>query len=299
MPFGLNPALPLGSIPADISKLGGTAVAEYNAGLTALSTGAVGFGATALNDIKAATGTVQTQLSGLATGLTGGDLAGTAAAVKTAVEGDIGALIACGSKYGTAATTAWASANKLYDNAGNIAGNALASLSSIDVDALAKNALNNVQDIAANLAKNAAGIALGKLNTLAAPALAAIDTLAKSVKAAISFVNSLPGLVSGIQKGAAFSNTVNRQTVDAAMDRVIGSDLIKSPAYELPSATGLGIAADIAKAKAFLAQTQSTVGAVVGQAQAIAGQAQAIVGQATNAANNVVTAANNAKNLFG
>jgi hypothetical protein len=295
MPFGLNPALPLGSIPADISKLGGTAIAEYNAGLTALSTGAVGFGATALNDIKAATGTVQTQLSGLATGLTGGDLAGTAAAVKTAVEGDIGALIACGSKYGTAATTAWASANKLFDNATAAAGTAIDKLSTLNGDQLA----GLILDPLGTLARNAAGAALGKLNELAAPALAAIDTLAKSVKAAISFVNSLPGLVSGIQKGAAFSNTVNRQTVDAAMDRVIGSDLIKSPAYELPSATGLGIAADIAKAKAFLAQTQSTVGAVVGQAQAIAGQAQAIVGQATNAANNVVTAANNAKNLFG
>jgi hypothetical protein len=157
---------------------------------------------------------------------------------------------------------------------------------------LVKTGVTNIEGIVTNLAKNAAGEALGKLNTLAAPALAAIDTLAKSVKSAISFVNSLPGLISGIQKGAAFNNTVNRQTLDAAVDRVIGSDLIKSPSYELPSATSLGIAADIAKAKAFLAQTQSTVGAVVGQAQAIAGQA-------TNVANNVTTAANNAKNLFG
>jgi len=288
MPFGLNPSLPLGSIPTDISKLGGTAVAQYNAGLTALSTGAVGFGTTALNDIKAATGTVQTQLSGLATGLTGGDLAGTAAAVKTAVDGDIGALMACGSKYGTEATAAWASANKLFDSTTSAAGTVIDKLSTLNGDQLA----GLILDPLGTLAKNAAGVALGKLNTLAAPALAAIDTLAKSVKSAISFVNSLPGLVSGIQKGAAFNNTVDRKTIDAAMDRVIGSDLIKSPAYELPSATSLGIAADIAKAKALIAQTQATVGAVVGQAQVIAGQA-------TSAANNVVTAANNAKNLFG
>ena len=288
MPFGINPSLPLGSIPTDISKLGGTAVAQYNAGLTALSTGAVGFGTTALNDIKAATGTVQTQLSGLATGLTGGDLAGTAAAVKTAVDGDIGALMACGSKYGTEATAAWASANKLFDSTTSAAGTVIDKLSTLNGDQLA----GLILDPLGTLAKNAAGVALGKLNTLAAPALAAIDTLAKSVKSAISFVNSLPGLVSGIQKGAAFNNTVDRKTIDAAMDRVIGSDLIKSPAYELPSATSLGIAADIAKAKALLAQTQATVGAVVGQAQVIAGQA-------TSAANNVVTAANNTKNLFG
>jgi len=288
MPFGLNPSLPLGSIPTDISKLGGTAVAQYNAGLTALSTGAVGFGTTALNDIKAATGTVQTQLSGLATGLTGGDLAGTAAAVKTAVDGDIGALMACGSKYGTEATAAWASANKLFDSTTSAAGTVIDKLSTLNGDQLA----GLILDPLGTLAKNAAGVALGKLNTLAAPALAAIDTLAKSVKSAISFVNSLPGLVSGIQKGAAFNNTVDRKTIDAAMDRVIGSDLIKSPTYELPSATSLGIAADIAKAKALIAQTQATVGAVVGQAQVIAGQA-------TSAANNVVTAANNAKNLFG
>jgi len=288
MPFGLNPSLPLGSIPTDISKLGGTAVAQYNAGLTALSTGAVGFGTTALNDIKAATGTVQTQLSGLATGLTGGDLAGTAAAVKTAVDGDIGALMACGSKYGTEATAAWASANKLFDSTTSAAGTVIDKLSTLNGDQLA----GLILDPLGTLAKNAAGVALGKLNTLAAPALAAIDTLAKSVKSAISFVNSLPGLVSGIQKGAAFNNTVDRKTIDAAMDRVIGSDLIKSPTYELPSATSLGISADIAKAKALIAQTQATVGAVVGQAQVIAGQA-------TSAANNVVTAANNTKNLFG
>ena len=295
MPFGLNPSLPLGSIPTDISKLGGTAVAQYNAGLTALSSGAVGFGATALGDIKAATGTAQTQLSGLATGLTGGDLAGTAAAVKTAVDGDIGALMACGSKYGTEATAAWASANKLFDSTTSAAGTVIDKLSTLNGDQLA----GLILDPLGTLAKNAAGVALGQLNALAAPALAAIDTLAKSVKSAISFVNSLPGLVSGIQKGAAFNNTVDRKTIDAAVDRVIGSDLIKSPAYELPSATSLGIAADIAKAKALLAQAQSTVGAVVGQAQAIAGQAQAVAGQATSAANNVVTAANNAKNLFG
>ena len=288
MPFGLNPSLPLGSIPTDISKLGGTAVAQYNAGLTALSSGAVGFGATALGDIKAATGTAQTQLSGLATGLTGGDLAGTAAAVKTAVDGDIGALMACGSKYGTEATAAWASANKLFDSTTSAAGTVIDKLSTLNGDQLA----GLILDPLGTLAKNAAGVALGQLNALAAPALAAIDTLAKSVKSAISFVNSLPGLVSGIQKGAAFNNTVDRKTIDAAVDRVIGSDLIKSPAYELPSATSLGIAADIAKAKALLAQAQSTVGAVVGQAQAVAGQA-------TSAANNVVTAANNAKNLFG
>lgn len=288
MPFGLNPSIPLGSIPTDISKLGGNAVAEYTAGLNALSSGAVGFNTTALNDIKSATGAAQTQLSGLASGLTGGDLAGTAAAIKTTVEGDIGALVAAGSKYGTAATAAWAQANNLYDNAGTIAGNALTTLKSVNVDRIAEDALKNAGDLATNFAKNAAGMALGQLNTLAAPALAAIDTLAKSVKSAISFVNSLPGLVSGIQKGAAFSNTVNRKTLDAATERIIGSDLIKAPQYELPSATSLGISADIAKAKELLAQ-----------GQAVVGQAQAVAGQATSATNNVLTSVNSTRNLFG
>lgn len=288
MAFGLNPSIPLGSIPTDISKLGGNAVAEYTAGLNALSSGAVGFGTTALNDFKSATGAAQAQLSGLATGLAGGDLAGTAAAIKTTVDGDIGALMAAGSKYGTAATAAWAQANKLYDNASETAGKAVDTLKSINVDRIAEDALKNVGDLATNLAKNAAGMALGQLNTLAAPALAAIDTLAKSVKSAIAFVNGLPGLVSGVQKGAAFTNTVNRKTVDAAVDRVIGSDLIKAPSYELPSATSLGQSADIAKAKALLAQ-----------GQALVGQAQAVAGQATSVTNNLLTSANSARNLFG
>jgi hypothetical protein len=288
MPFGINPAIPLGSIPTDISKLGSNAVSEYTAGLNALSSGAVGFGTSALNDIKSATGAAQSQLSGLATGLTGGDLAGTAAAIKTTVDGDIGALMAAGSKYGTAATAAWAQANNLYDNASATAGKAVDTLKSINVDRLAEDALKSAGDLATNFAKNAAGAALGQLNALAAPALAAIDTLAKSVKSAISFVNSLAGLVSGIQKGAAFTNTVDRQTLNAAMDRVIGSDLIKSPKFELPSATSLGISADIAKAKELLAQ-----------GQAVVGQAQAVASQATSVTNNVLTSVNTAKNLFG
>lgn len=292
MAFGLNPTLPIGSIPTDISKLGSTAVSEYTAGLNALSSGAIGFGTTALNDIKSATGAAQTQLSGLATGLTGGDLAGTAAAIKTTVDGDIGALMAAGSKYGTAATAAWAQANNLYDNASATAGKAVDTLKSINVDRLSEDALNSAKDLAGNLAKNAAGMALGQLNALAAPALAAIDTLAKSVKSAISFVNSLPGLISGVQKGAAFSNTVNRKTLDAAVDRVIGSDLIKGPQYELPSATSLGISADIAKAKEILSKTQSTISGAVGEAQAI-------VGQASGVANNLTSSANSVKNLFG
>ena len=65
-------------------------------------------------------------------------------------------------------------------------------------------------------------------------------------------------MVSGVQPAAGFTNTVDRATLDAAVTRVIGSPLIPTPTFELPSASSLGTVADINAAKSLLAQAQST-----------------------------------------
>ena len=50
----------VGTIPTQISNLGTDAVATFQAGLSSLSSGAVGFAPAALASIQSATGTVTT-----------------------------------------------------------------------------------------------------------------------------------------------------------------------------------------------------------------------------------------------
>jgi len=223
---------PVGDVPVDIQNLGTDAVAAYNSGLSSLSSGAVGFSNSTLSNISTATGSSVTQLSGLASGLTGGSVANTTAAITSTLNSDVGALLATSSKYGTSLVTAWA------DSAGSTLtsiGNNLGSLAS-GVSTAATNAFNTAQT---------------SLST-------GIDSLAKASQFSINFSDfSLSSLVAGVQPAAGFTNTVDRATVDAAVNRVIGSSLITPPTFELPSVSSLGTLADISAAKSILAQAQS------------------------------------------
>lgn len=222
----------LGDVPLDVQNLGLDAVASYTSSLSSLSTGAVGFATSTLNNITASTGTSVSQLSGLASGLTGGNVAGTFASISSTVSGDIGALITTGSKYGTDLATAWAdSATSTLTSIGSNLG----SLASGATDA-AKTAFNTAQTTLTN----------------------GIDSLAKASQFSVNFSDfSLSSMVAGVQSAAGFTNTVDRATVDAAVTRVIGSALITPPTYELPSINSLGTIADISTAKNFLAQAQA------------------------------------------
>ena len=284
----------VGQVPPTVSNLGTTASAAYSSGLSSLSSGAVSFSPSALSSLAASTGVQPSQLPGLATGLLGGAAASATAKISSAVNADIGALLNNGSKFGPALTTAWAQGSaqiggaisKLPGSLSNITSN-LPSLNTL-TGSLATNATN----IAGSLATNATNIAQGALTNVTGAlngavngaikningqAQAALNTLGKASQFGINFSNfSLSGLVSKIQPAAAFSNTVNRQTIDAAMTRVIGSSKIASPTFSLPSASSLGISADIAQAKALLSQAQSTATAITSQVQGAAGQATAI-----------------------
>lgn len=78
----------------------------------------------------------------------------------------------------------------------------------------------------------------------------------------IGSISSLLGgsgdLVSGTQVAGGYNNTVNRQTVDAAFSRILGSSKIPLPTYEYPSLPSASSRLDIAQAKAFLQNIQST-----------------------------------------
>ena len=209
----------LGTVPEEVQNLGSDAAALYSYGMSSLTTGAVGF--------EPDSG----QLSGLSTGFTGGSAAGITSILGSTVNGDVGALMAIGTMYGVNIATSWA--------AGSTSG---IINSAADIGAL----VGSLIPIPPGLAKVSA-----QINT-------AVNTIAKAAQFASNFSNfSLSGLIAGIQPAAAFRNTVNRSTLDAAVVRVIGSSLINPPMYAMPSIQSLGISADIGAATRILSQAQS------------------------------------------
>jgi len=211
--------IPVGTVPPEVQSFGSDSSAIYSYGMSSLATGAVGFN------------TGAGQVAGLSTGLNNGTAVGMAAVLGSSVNGDVGALMAIGSRYGVGIATSWA-AGSTSGFISNAAG----------IGAL----VGSLVPIPPALAKVSA-----KINTV-------VNTIAKAAQFASSFSNfSLSGLISRIQPAAAFSNTVNRSTLDAAVTRVIGSALIASPMYALPSIKSLGISADISAATRILAQAQS------------------------------------------
>jgi len=227
----------VGDIPVDIQSLGSDAIASYSSSLSSLSTGAIGFATNSLNNITSATGSTASQLSGLASGLTGGNVAGTTASISSTINGDIGALITTGSKYGTQLATAWADS--------------------------ATSTLSSIGSNLGSLASGASSAAQTAFNTAQTSLTSGINSLAKASQFSVNFSDfSLSNMVAGVQPAAGFTNTVDRATVDAAVTRVIGSPLISPPTFDLPSAGSLGTTADISAAKSLLAQAQTAVQSV-------------------------------------
>jgi len=108
------------------------------------------------------------------------------------------------------------------------------------------NALGNLTDLASG--------ALGGLGTQAQTLLSnlggSLDAFGKMSGFSVDFAlfNS-DRLVSPTKVAAAFNNTVNRQTVDAAVTRILGNPKIPTPSFEFPSELTKGINADILQAQ--------------------------------------------------
>jgi len=242
---GLTPTS-IGAIPSSIQNLGSTAIASYTSGLSSLSSGAVGFTSSGINSSIS-------QISGLATGLTGGSISSLTSSIASSVNGDVGALMAVGSKYGTQIASTWAS------GAGSLAslGTDLTSGIGSSINSLTSGIGSSIGSLTSGLSSSLGSLTSGLSSSLGS-LTSGIDSLAKASLSSINFSDfSLSSLISRIQPAAAFSNTVNRATVDAAVDRVIGSPLITPPTYELPSINSLGTMADISSAKNLLSQAQS------------------------------------------
>lgn len=144
-------------------------------------------------------------------------------------------------------------------------------LTSLDkLGELSSSGLSKIGDLAASSAKNLQGMAQGAVNSISS----GLDKLGKIDVGSIADVGKLSGLVdkagglggllskggdltkmfggsnalvAKVKLGAGFSQTINRETVDAAVDRVIGSAKINPPTFGFPDAKSA--TADIGAAK--------------------------------------------------
>ena len=226
---------PIGTITDSLAGLGNTAVATFNSAISSLETGAVGF-------INSANNTIQgglAQLSGLANGSVS-----LQDSIGSALNGDIGALVTNSSKYGPAVTQAWTGANSIYNNLPSSFGSITTISENFNLSSINASSLGSIPGIS---------------GAISPQLTSSLDSLGKASQFSVNFSDfDLSPLISSVQPAAGFTNQVDRATVDAAVARVIGSDKITPPAFELPSLSSLGIQADIDQAKAALAQVSST-----------------------------------------
>ena len=172
------------------------------------------------------------------------------------VNADIGALVSTANKYGPAVASAYSKASGLLD--GKLSTDALLNGAKGQAEALLGSVKGQAEAIVGNVK--------GQAEALVAQGKQAMDNIAKSAQSAMDFAQTkLSSLVTGIKKGAAFTNTVDRASVDAAVTRVIGSGKIPTPTFEIPNLASLGVNQDIAAAQAQLASLQSQGQQVVGQ----------------------------------
>lgn len=253
---------PVGTVTDGITNLGPAAVSSYTASIQSLSTGAVGFVKDTANSV--------TQLSGLASGLANANAATAVASITSTLNGDVGALVANSTKYGAAITTAWAQGSNTLSSLGD-------SISNINTESIAK------------LGDQALSSAKASVETVTNNIKSGLDTLGKASQFSINFSDfSLSSLVAGVQPAAAFNNTVNRATVDAAFTRIIGSEKIATPTFEVPNLASLGVEADIAKAKSLLGQASTIATNVQTQAVQIAGTATSTINNLQNQSSSVI-----------
>lgn len=247
---------PVGTVSSGILNLGPNAVADYSASVTSLASGAVGFVKDGANSVS--------QLAGLATGLQNANATQALTVITSSLNGDVGALVANSSKYGAAITTAWAKGSETLSSLGT-------SISSVTAESITK-----LGDQALASAKNSVDIVTANIKSN-------LDALGKASQFSVNFSDfSLSSLVAGVQPAAAFNNTVNRATVDAAFTRIIGSEKIATPSFEIPSLASLGVDADIAKAKSFLGQASAVASNVQSQVVQIAGAATSTINNIQN-----------------
>lgn len=264
-------------------------------GITLSSTQGSAFADTPLSSLLSTSLTnVGSLASGALNSVTSGALANISSLtskLNNTVIGNVGALVANASKFGTDAVTAWAKnaglgnlTNLQNMNVGSIttALNSLpTSLTSLTSNIQNLDVLGKASQFATNFSNPLTSLSnLGNFNLSSLPSLNTLTTgipnltsLTSSIPSLSSLGNfgslsSLPGLgslgslgglfggggdslVSTTKVAAGFTNTVNRSVVDAAVKRIVGNSKVPLPQFDFAS-TSLNASADIAAAQNFL-----------------------------------------------
>jgi hypothetical protein len=245
-------------------------------------------------------------------------VAQTTIGITNRITGEVGALINNASKFGSAATAAWAKSGGIPSLSSLATGiNNLPTLPNININQITSGLTNlvpgNLGALKAgldNLGKasqfslnftnpvnslsniNVQGLASGALTSAQGQltgALASAQGLASGSLAQLGSLFSSGGgnLVSGTQIAAGFNNTVKRSTVDSAVTRILGNSKIPTPSFEFPSPSVLAERLDITQAQNILQGLRQQGSQVLNQATQLQGQATRIAGPATSAFNRI------------
>ena len=242
------------------------------------------------------------------------------AGITNKINGDIGALIGTASKYSPQATALWSKSlgignlsslqnvnlNSITKNLTNLIPPNLSNLDT-GMNRLGKalqfsvnfsNPLSNLNNLSGKITGQLSGQATalvgqlqgrataiaGQLQGQATALQGQAQALASQIQGAAGNLGGLfsggGDLVSGTKIAAGFNNTINRQSVDAAFRRVLGSAKIPVPNFEAPSIPSSAAGLDIAQAQNILKNIQS-------QSTTAAGQLQNAQGQITTQARNI------------
>lgn len=196
-------------------------------------------------------------------------VAGLSAKAVSVANASIGAVINNASQFTAPVAAAWSKGSAEFNSAlgsaqgvlNTAAGEAKGLITSTSVANAILNPQGAVTNALGSLSKLTAGT-LGNLGTQAKNLVASLggslDSFGKMSQFGVNFsVFSTDSIVSPTKVAAAFSNTVNRQTVDAAVSRILGNAKIPTPSFEFPSQLTAGINADIAQAQAKLSELKT------------------------------------------
>lgn len=235
-----------------VSSLGGDAAARVS-----------GLLSTPVNNIS-------TIASGAVNGVTQ-SIAGLSAGAASAANAAVGSVINNAAQFTAPVAAAWAQGSALLNSSlGSAQGVLNSTLGQAQglltgaiggASGLVSGAIGQAQGYATNALGSLSGLATGALGSLGTQAQnllgslgGSLDVFGKMSSFSVDFsLFSSDSLVSATKVAAGFSNTVNRQTVDAAVTRILGNAKIPTPSFEFPSALTAGINADVAQAQQKLA----------------------------------------------
>ena len=197
------------------------------------------------------------------------------AAANQLIKESVGAVVNNAAQFTAPVAAAWAQGSALLNSTLGSAQGVLNSAAG-QAQGLLTGAIGGAQGLVAGAVGSAQGYAtnaLGSLSGLATGALGSLGTQAQNLLGSLggsldifgkmsSFsvdfsLFSSDSLVSATKVAAGFSNTVNRQTVDAAVARILGNAKIPTPSFEFPSALTAGINADILQAQKKLSELKT------------------------------------------